>query len=116
MTEAARADKQDKRRQTLTTFVKAEAAALGFDLCRITRPDAMPLAPQRLQAFLDAGYQGTMDWMADTKDRRADPRAGAADRRRLDRQFGGALHAGRDRDAIRLTRRRDGSIHLLTAD
>lgn len=40
----------------------------------IARADAIPDAPGRLQAFLDAGYHGTMEWMADTRDRRSDPR------------------------------------------
>jgi len=48
--------------------------ALGFDVCRVTTPDAIPLAPERLDAFLAAHYHGTMDWMAETRDRRADPR------------------------------------------
>ncbi len=34
----------------------------------------MPLAPERLAAWLAQGFQGSMDWMADTADRRADPR------------------------------------------
>ena len=74
MDEAARPDKAEKRRRMLTDFVKAEAKALGFDLCRITRSDAMPQAPERLAQFLGAGYHGTMEWMADTQARRADPR------------------------------------------
>jgi epoxyqueuosine reductase len=42
---------------------------------RVARPDAAPLAPERLQAWLDEGQHGSMDWMAETADRRADPRA-----------------------------------------
>ncbi|WP_343058746.1 tRNA epoxyqueuosine(34) reductase QueG [Microvirga lupini] len=34
----------------------------------------MPLAPERLQAWLEAGHHGSMEWMADTAERRADPR------------------------------------------
>jgi epoxyqueuosine reductase len=51
------------------------AKALGFDTVRIARPDAIPLAPERLQAWLEAGHHGSMEWMADTAERRADPRA-----------------------------------------
>jgi epoxyqueuosine reductase len=40
----------------------------------IAGADAIPEAPDRLKAFLDAGYHGTMEWMAETQDRRADPR------------------------------------------
>jgi len=69
----SREDKQAMRRRTLTSFVQAEALAQGFDLCRITRPDAIPEARQRLDEFLDHGYQGTMGWLAETRDRRGDP-------------------------------------------
>jgi epoxyqueuosine reductase len=64
----------ERLRRRLTDFVKAEAADKGFDLCRITGPDAIPDAPPRLADFLAAGYHGTMDWMAETEARRADPR------------------------------------------
>lgn len=64
----------EKTRRRLTDFVKAEAADKGFDLCRITGPDSIPEAPPRLADFLAAGYHGTMDWMAETEARRADPR------------------------------------------
>jgi epoxyqueuosine reductase len=64
----------DRQRRRLTDFLKAEAADKGFDLCRITGPDSIPQAPARLADFLAAGYHGTMDWMAETEARRADPR------------------------------------------
>lgn len=64
----------DRHRHRLTDFVKAEAADKGFDLCRITAPDSIPEAPARLADFLAADYHGTMDWMAQTEARRADPR------------------------------------------
>nr|WP_298106058.1 tRNA epoxyqueuosine(34) reductase QueG [uncultured Shinella sp.] len=64
----------EKIRRRLTDFIKAEAADKGFDLCRITGPDSIPQAPARLADFLAAGYHGTMDWMAETEARRADPR------------------------------------------
>ena len=67
-------NKDQKRRETLTAFVRSEARALGFDLCRITRPDAIPEAKERLGEFIDAGRHGTMEWMAETRDRRGDPR------------------------------------------
>ncbi|MEI3854103.1 MULTISPECIES: tRNA epoxyqueuosine(34) reductase QueG [Ensifer] len=71
---AAKADNGDRRRLKLTEFLKAEAADKGFDLCRITRPDAIPEAPARLQDFLDDDFHGTMDWLAETAERRSDPR------------------------------------------
>jgi len=67
-------NKEQKRRDTLTAFVRSEAKALGFDLCRITRADAIPEAKERLGEFIDAGRHGTMEWMAETRDRRGDPR------------------------------------------
>lgn len=41
----------------------------------MTRPDAIPLAAARLRLWLAQGRHGSMDWMADTAERRADPRA-----------------------------------------
>ncbi|MEZ0169483.1 tRNA epoxyqueuosine(34) reductase QueG [Microvirga sp. TS319] len=51
------------------------ARQIGFDTVRIAAPDSIPLAPERLKAWLTAGHHASMDWMADTADRRADPRA-----------------------------------------
>ncbi|EJT03070.1 tRNA epoxyqueuosine(34) reductase QueG [Rhizobium sp. CCGE 510] len=73
MPEADRDDKERRRRDNLTAFVRAESAAKGFDLCRITRPDAIPEAKERLGQFIDAGHHGTMEWMAETRERRGDP-------------------------------------------
>lgn len=67
-------EKHDRRRRTLTSFLKDEARDKGFDVCRVTLPDSIPQAPERLADFLAEGFHGTMDWMADTADRRADPR------------------------------------------
>ena len=54
----------------------AEAArAQGFDVVGVTRPDAIPLAAERLRTFLAEGAHGDMDWMAAKADRRGDPRA-----------------------------------------
>jgi epoxyqueuosine reductase len=50
------------------------ATALGFDVMRVTRPDAIPGTPARLTAWLDEGYHGSMEWMAEAPERRADPR------------------------------------------
>ncbi|WHA42927.1 tRNA epoxyqueuosine(34) reductase QueG [Agrobacterium larrymoorei] len=66
--------KQELRARKLTDFVRAEATALGFDLCRITSADAIPLAPERLRDFLDNGFHGTMAWMEETQERRANPK------------------------------------------
>nr|CAD6427204.1 tRNA epoxyqueuosine(34) reductase QueG [Rhizobium sp. Q54] len=71
---AGRADPDLRRREKLTALVKAEAAAQGFDLCRITHAGSIPLAPERLGTFLAEGQHGTMGWMEETRERRADPR------------------------------------------
>jgi len=71
---------------TLVTNRSAETGALraeldrrareaGFDAIGITHADAIPHAAPGLREFLDQGYHGTMDWMADTSDRRQSPRA-----------------------------------------
>lgn len=67
-------EKALRRREKLTAFIRQEATGQGFDLCRITGPDSIGQAPGRLQTFLDDGHHGTMDWMADTKARRGDPK------------------------------------------
>jgi epoxyqueuosine reductase len=47
----------------------------GFDAVGITRPDSIPLAPERLRQFLAEGAHGDMEWMATTAPPRGDPRA-----------------------------------------
>lgn len=68
------ADRKSEKRERLTRFVKDEAAALGFDICRITDAGSIPEAPARLGTFLAEKRHGTMEWMAETRERRADPR------------------------------------------
>ena len=59
----------------LATRLRAEATRLGFVKSGITTPDAIPDAPARLDAFLSAGHHGSMDWLADRKNWRANPKA-----------------------------------------
>jgi epoxyqueuosine reductase len=71
------ARRQDERALYGSGFLKlfrAEAQRLGFDACRIARPDAISHAPAQLAAFLDEGRQGDMDWLLERADWRADPR------------------------------------------
>jgi epoxyqueuosine reductase len=63
------------RAKKFETRLRERAAALGFDLCRIVRPDAAPHAAQGLDEWLAYGSAGTMDWMQETADRRRSPRA-----------------------------------------
>ena len=54
--------------------MKAQAAALGFDLCGVAPVDDFPELAF-LREWLDRGYAGEMAWMARTADRRRDVRA-----------------------------------------
>jgi epoxyqueuosine reductase len=56
-------------------LIRAEAQRLGFDLCRFTDLDPAWPAAARLAEFLDAGRHGEMDWLVETGERRAHPRA-----------------------------------------
>lgn len=56
-------------------LIRAEAAALGFDLCRFTDIDETWPAAARLFEFVKAGRHGEMGWMAETAERRKHPRA-----------------------------------------
>lgn len=75
VTDDRHAAKAAERCRKLSLFMREEAKAQGFDLCRITLPDAIPQAPSRLKSFVEAGRHGTMAWMEETLERRGDPRA-----------------------------------------
>ena len=53
----------------------AQALAEGFVAARVCRPDAVPEAPERLEAFVAAGYHGQMRWMAERMAWRGNPAA-----------------------------------------
>ena len=57
----------------LKEMLLREAAALGFDAVRVTSPDAVPTAGERLGEFLAAGRHGDMEWMATHAERRRSP-------------------------------------------
>ncbi len=59
----------------LKAALEERARALGFDAFGVTHPDAIPEAPARLSAWLAAGHQGEMGWMAERADQRANPAA-----------------------------------------
>jgi epoxyqueuosine reductase len=59
----------------LRGFIDREAKRLGFDCVAVAAPDSVPLAPERLAAFVEAGQHGSMAWMKATAARRGDPRA-----------------------------------------
>jgi epoxyqueuosine reductase len=58
---------------TLEDRIKAQARALGFATCAITRPDAIPQAAERLNAWLAEGCHGGMDWMENRAEQRGSP-------------------------------------------
>ncbi|MDN5928855.1 MAG: tRNA epoxyqueuosine(34) reductase QueG [Hyphomicrobiales bacterium] len=64
---------EEPRSGRLRAFVIEEALNAGFDVCRFTRPDATGQAPERLARFLAEGFHGTMGWMEETAERRAEP-------------------------------------------
>ncbi len=53
--------------------LRARALEEGFSACGICEPDAIPLAPERLRSFVEAGYQGQMRWIAERMTWRGDP-------------------------------------------
>ena len=53
----------------------SQALTEGFDLARVCRPGDVPQVPERLAAFLDAGYHGQMSWLAERTHWRGDPAA-----------------------------------------
>lgn len=56
-------------------MIDAEAQRAGFDAVAVTSPDAIPLAPARLAEFVADGFHGSMDWIAETLQRRSEPTA-----------------------------------------
>jgi len=56
-------------------MIGREARLAGFDAVAVTRPDAIPLAPARLRQFVADSFHGSMEWIAETLERRADPAA-----------------------------------------
>ncbi|KQU92020.1 epoxyqueuosine reductase [Mesorhizobium sp. Root102] len=59
----------------LRALIDAEARRAGFDAVAVTTPDAIPLAPARLAEFVADGFHGSMGWIAETLQRRAEPTA-----------------------------------------
>ncbi|WP_102225830.1 tRNA epoxyqueuosine(34) reductase QueG [Acidimangrovimonas sediminis] len=59
----------------LKARLEAEARAAGFVAMGVCRPDAIPQAAGRLEAFVGAGMHGQMGWMAERMGWRGDPAA-----------------------------------------
>ncbi|MCD2175413.1 tRNA epoxyqueuosine(34) reductase QueG [Rhizobium sp. C4] len=58
----------------LKAFIRAEAMRLGFSAMRITPAEASERLADDLSGFVSAGFHGSMDWMAETAERRTDPK------------------------------------------
>jgi len=87
-----------------TELIRAEALALGFDLCRFTDIDESWPAAGRLVEFVDAGRHGEMGWMAETVERRRHPRAMWAEARSA---IVLGMNYGPDRDPLKILERAD---------
>jgi epoxyqueuosine reductase len=74
ISEEAAVGESRRKAPSLRDFVGREASAAGFDVCRIVCPDAIKDAPERLERFIADDFHGTMGWMAETAERRADPK------------------------------------------
>lgn len=61
--------------QELKDRIYARALEEGFVAMGVCRPDAVPEIAQRLDAFVEAGYHGQMDWMAERMGWRGNPAA-----------------------------------------
>lgn len=57
----------------LKAFLKTEAERLGFCALAVTPAQAVPELRSRLQEFVELGRHGSMQWLPETLDRRANP-------------------------------------------
>jgi epoxyqueuosine reductase len=96
--------------ESLREFIDREAGLLGFDCVAVASPDAIPLAAERLGAFLHAGHHGSMQWLSDTVSRRGSPHALWPDVRSVIML---AVNYGPDSDPLGILARRDrGAISV----
>ncbi len=95
---------------SMTAFLKTTARALGFDACQICRADEPWPASERLEAFVEAGHHGSMEWMETTLERRKTPTAMWPDAKSA---VVVALNYGPDHDPMRsLNRKQEGNISV----
>jgi epoxyqueuosine reductase len=57
-----------------TQLIKTKAQQLGFEYCGISKAEFLEEEAPRLEAWLNQGKQGTMQWMENHFDKRLDPR------------------------------------------
>ncbi len=65
---------QGRKRRTLTAFLKEEAAAKGFDICRITHPDAITPRARAAEAVPGCRRSWYDELARRDSERRSDPR------------------------------------------
>jgi epoxyqueuosine reductase len=58
---------------TITQLIKTKAKELGFDACGIAKAEKLTGEEPRLKNWLDKGFNGGMDYMANNFDKRLDP-------------------------------------------
>jgi len=95
-----RAQPQDR----LRAFIEREARAAGFDAVGFTTPDAVPHTANRLAEFVAQGRHGTMEWMAETFERRASPQGLWPDVRSIVML---GMNYGPDRDPLELVEQKN---------
>ncbi|MBN9070631.1 MAG: tRNA epoxyqueuosine(34) reductase QueG [Rhizobiales bacterium] len=96
--------------EALRALIAREAERAGFAAMAITSPDAIPQARGRLERFISDGMHGSMGWMAETFERRGDPRSLWPEVRSIVML---AMNYGPDSDPRELLGRRDrGAISV----
>ena len=100
----------------LRALTRARATKLGFEVCGFASAEAPWIAGERLQAFVDQGRHGDMEWIETTLPRRAHPR-GLWDDARTAILVG--MNYGPDRDPLARLAERDRaciSVYALGDD
>ena len=68
------ANVSEARAERLKAFLNTEAERLGFCALAVTPADAQTSLRDRLTKFVALGRHGSMQWLAETLDRRSDPK------------------------------------------
>lgn len=82
-TSTSRPDIGDGAGERLVARLKARAIEEGFSDCGICAPDAIPEAAGRLGVFLERGWHGDMEWLAERTGWRGSPGALWSDARSI---------------------------------
>ena len=64
----------DISKDSMKNTIKSQALEFGFSAAMITSPGSIPEAKERLQSFLNNGFQGQMEWLEKRKDWRSNPK------------------------------------------